>query len=431
MKAYWLHIVLALMASIFLSAGGACAQSPGENWFRSYVFLYSTGTESHARETKVYYDGLGRLTEARSTDGTMAEITDMDLDAKVRGVTRRYLNSNVQDAVISYDGALPTSVRDMSTPYYVEAVGRFAAGDYAMAHDALGRLTSDGTRGVQAVTYVSWGNLPKHITMDNGDYTDNAYLPDGTLISRIFNTKRIVTVTTVNAKSDTIVRQRRQDVRTTHQYYGPWEVTSGAENRTRLHTAYGYYDYAAGAHRWYLRNRQGSVTAVVDGDVNVLQRSGVYPGGTPFSVDYNAEATPSLTAASDRLHIGNSWMSHSGLNWYDNIARMHDPLLMRFTTPDALADKYPSLNPWVHCAGNPANATDPDGNRVWSVDELGYFKLESETEFPDEERFLFIPNIGPDIADPSQSDINLFTDQDIDYLSLPRNTGIQEYSCKF
>ena len=254
------------------------------------------------------------------------------------------------------------------------------------------------------------------------NYTDNAYLPDGTLLRRIFNTKRIVTVITVNAKGDTIVRQRRQDVRTTHQYYGPWEVTTGAENNTRLHTPFGYYNYTTDTHRWYLRNRQGSVMAVVDHDGNVLQRSGVYPGGTPFSVDYNAEATRSLTASTDRLHIGNRWMSHSGLNWYDNTARMHDPLLCRFTTPDALADKYPSLNPWVHCAGNPANLTDPDGNRVWSVDELGYFKLESETEFPDEERFLFIPNIGPDIADPSQSDINLFTDQDIDYLSLPRNT---------
>ncbi|MCI5978251.1 MAG: hypothetical protein MRZ32_04865, partial [Bacteroidales bacterium] len=43
-----------------LSAGGACAQSPGENWFRTYVFLDSTGTVSRARETKVYYDGMGR-----------------------------------------------------------------------------------------------------------------------------------------------------------------------------------------------------------------------------------------------------------------------------------------------------------------------------------------------------------------------------------
>ena len=187
------------------------------------------------------------------------------------------------------------------------------------------------------------------------------------------------TVTTVNAKGDTIVRQRRQDVRTTHKYYGPWEVTTGAENRTRLHTACGYYDYATGAHRWYLRNRQGSVTAVVDGDGNVLQRSGVYPGGTPFSVDYNAEATPSLTAATDRLHIGNSWMSHSGLNWYDNTARMHDPLLMRFTTPDALATEYPSLSPWAHCAGNPANLTDPDGMDFYLLLPDGSFALTKET----------------------------------------------------
>ena len=197
---------------------------------------------------------------------------------------------------------------------------------------------------------------------------------------------------------------------------GPWEVTTGAENNTRLHTPFGYYNYTTDTHRWYLRNRQGSVMAVVDHDGNVLQRSGVYPGGTPFSVDYNAEATPSLTAATDRLHIGNSWMSHSGLNWYDNTARMHDPLLMRFTTPDALATDYPSLSPWAHCAGNPANLTDPDGNRVWSVDESGFFKLESETTFPDEERFILIP-----FSDsPKQTEERI--NGDFDYISLPKNS---------
>ena len=197
---------------------------------------------------------------------------------------------------------------------------------------------------------------------------------------------------------------------------GPWEVTTGAENNTRLHTPFGYYNYTTDTHRWYLRNRQGSVMAVVDHDGNVLQRSGVYPGGTPFSVDYNAEATRSLTASTDRLHIGNRWMSHSGLNWYDNTARMHDPLLMRFTTPDALATDYPSLSPWAHCAGNPAKLTDPDGNRVWSVDESGFFKLESETTFPDEERFILIP-----FSDsPKQTEERI--NGDFDYISLPKNS---------
>ena len=38
------------------------------------------------------------------------------------------------------------------------------------------------------------------------------------------------------------------------------------------------------------------------------------------------------------LHIGNRWQSHSGLNWYDNTARMHDPLLLRFTTQGPLVE---------------------------------------------------------------------------------------------
>ena len=63
----------------------------------------------------------------------------------------------------------------------------------------------------------------------------------------------------------------------------------------------------------------------------------------------------------DRLHIGNRYLSHVGLNWHDNTARMHDPLLMRFTSPDPLASKYPDLSPWAHTAANPVNAIDPSG----------------------------------------------------------------------
>lgn len=38
-------------------------------------------------------------------------------------------------------------------------------------------------------------------------------------------------------------------------------------------------------------------------------------------------------------------MSHSGLNWYDNTARMHDPLLMHFATPDPIYTKYTDFSP--------------------------------------------------------------------------------------
>ncbi|MBO5053474.1 MAG: hypothetical protein J6C44_04435 [Muribaculaceae bacterium] len=65
-----------------------------------------------------------------------------------------------------------------------------------------------------------------------------------------------------------------------------------------------------------------------------------YFRGTPHRLSNTAVATE-VNAATDRLHIGNKYLSHSGLNLYDNTARMHDPLLMRFTSPDPLASKIP------------------------------------------------------------------------------------------
>ena len=88
-----------------------------------------------------------------------------------------------------------------------------------------------------------------------------------------------------------------------------------------------------------------------------------YFRGTPHRLSNTAVATE-VNAATDRLHIGNRYLSHSGLNLYDNTARMHDPLLMRFTTPDPLFDKYPDISPWAHTAANPLNYIDMYGDSI-------------------------------------------------------------------
>ncbi|MBO5054693.1 MAG: hypothetical protein J6C44_10760 [Muribaculaceae bacterium] len=77
----------------------------------------------------------------------------------------------------------------------------------------------------------------------------------------------------------------------------------------------------------------------------------------------------------DRLHIGNRYLSHVGLNWHDNTARMHDPLLMRFTSPDPLASKYPALSPWAHTAVNPVNAIDPSGRDIIKLHNDGHMTI--------------------------------------------------------
>lgn len=46
-----------------------------------------------------------------------------------------------------------------------------------------------------------------------------------------------------------------------------------------------------------------------------------------LSVAYDSDVALPINS---RLHIGKEYLSFEGLHWYDNHARMYDPLLMRF-----------------------------------------------------------------------------------------------------
>ena len=109
-----------------------------------------------------------------------------------------------------------------------------------------------------------------------------------------------------------------------------------------------------GSYRYYVRDYLGSTRAVLAEDGTLLQDANYYPGGLSFSQLNDTEET-------DRLHCGKEWVDMEGLGWYDNTARFHDAILCRFTTPDPLAEKYPDLSPYSHCANNPLTYVDPTG----------------------------------------------------------------------
>ena len=67
------------------------------------------------------------------------------------------------------------------------------------------------------------------------------------------------------------------------------------------------------------------------------------------------------------------WLGHSGLAMYDNTARLHDPLLMRYASPDPLYAKFGPLSPWSHCAADPLNHFDPDGRDIFRLEQDGSF----------------------------------------------------------
>lgn len=54
-----------------------------------------------------------------------------------------------------------------------------------------------------------------------------------------------------------------------------------------------------------------------------------------------------------------------GYDMYDYGARGMYPAIMRFTTPDPLAEKKPWISPYVYCSDNPVNRIDIEGN--WDV----------------------------------------------------------------
>ncbi len=109
-------------------------------------------------------------------------------------------------------------------------------------------------------------------------------------------------------------------------------------------------------HRYYVRDYLGSTRAVVDEDGNVLQSTAYYPSGVPLTPN-------SLTPQTIKLHTSKDFFDLQGAGWYDNQARYYDCLIPTFKSQDPLAEKYPWLSPYNHCANNPLKFVDRDGMR--------------------------------------------------------------------
>ena len=116
-------------------------------------------------------------------------------------------------------------------------------------------------------------------------------------------------------------------------------------------------------HRYYVRDYLGSTRAVIDEEGNVLQSTAYYPSGVPLTPN-------SLTPQSIKLHTGKDFFDLQGAGWYDNQARYYDCLIPTFKSIDPLAEKYPWLSPYNHCANNPLKFVDRDGMRWLDQDEI-------------------------------------------------------------
>ena len=134
-------------------------------------------------------------------------------------------------------------------------------------------------------------------------------------------------------------------------------------------TEEGYIEKATGsatytAH-YYLNDRLGNRRIVMDAAGTVRQVNNYYPSGTSMAERRTDQAVQPYKFGGKELDRTNN------LDFYDFVARSYDPVLMRFTRPDPLAEKYPWIGTYVYCANNPIRYTDPTGKDVWEINDQG------------------------------------------------------------
>jgi len=106
-------------------------------------------------------------------------------------------------------------------------------------------------------------------------------------------------------------------------------------------TEEGYIEKATGsatytAH-YYLNDRLGNRRIVMDAAGTVKQVNNYYPSGTSMAERRTDQAVQPFKFGGKELDRTNN------LDFYDFVARSYDPVLMRFTRPDPLAEKYPGI----------------------------------------------------------------------------------------
>ena len=152
-----------------------------------------------------------------------------------------------------------------------------------------------------------------------------------------------------------------------------------------------------------------STIVVIDGDTgSVIEANDYYPFGKRIPISANSEpvvegtqhtvdstvASASSATSQNRWHFSGK-ESQSFLNasipLLDFGARMYNPTIARWTTPDPLSEKYYGFSPYAYCLGNPISIIDPNGMDIWTMDENGNVVWKRES---DDHRLYYVNNDG-------------------------------------
>ena len=345
--------------SIGYTTGGLTARYGGA----PSAVRWKVSGEGSWRGYLLSYDGAGRLSGASygTASGSMGLINVND--AFTETVTGYDNNGNVtalqrygklasggygliDNLSISLSGNRLYSVSDAVQAAAAAGNTAFTDGAASQAdysYDAAGRMTSDANKGITSITYNAIG-LPSGATK-SGATASWLYDGAGHKLRRTVNSGGIIETT---------------------DYAGNAVYDGFSLAMLQIPGGYVTLSGTTPTYHYYQKDHLGSNRLVTRATGSVEQIVHYYPFGGQFG-DGTAPALQQYKFTGKELD--NALDAHL----YDFGARSYDPALMRWSTPDPLMGKYPSLSPYTYCANSPANIVDPNGMDWYINNENGYY----------------------------------------------------------
>ena len=278
----------------------------------------------------VTYDRAGRMTSWKQAESNAFAEKDITYDPNGNILTLRRYGPDASleaDYAYVYTGNRLTRLNDgtmLTSPF---------------TYDPNGNLMSDTRSGISSVAYNEL-NLPQSVTFTGGE-ADYLYLSDGTKLAALKDGSGLIYCGSMVFSCSFSGTAPAVDFESTGFSAGRMVKKDGA-----VQPEYHVNDYLC------------SVRVVTDARGEVLERND-YSG-------FGKRLTSSAGSANRYRFSGKEEQSFAGVPWQDFGARMYDPDLARWTTPDPLAEKYPGISPYVYCNSNPVNYVDPDGE-AWET----------------------------------------------------------------
>jgi RHS repeat-associated protein len=309
------------------------------------------------------YDNLSRLTNANygednSATNRFTTSYSYDKHSNMKTLTRRgntdgsATNGMVDNLTMTYNGNQLAKVSDTGVNVPISSSMDFK--DYSnvateYTYNANGAMNKDLNKGISDIQYNSL-NLPRMMDIKSSvaearnEYTYSASGQKLKVVQKWnpnFSTAPVIG-SGINTASLTQAR--------TTDYTGNIIYENNALKRILVNGGY----YEGGVYYYYLADHLGNNHVVVKSDGTSIQSNSYYPFGMHYApgIGYEKQPYKYNNKELDQMH---------GLNMYDNLARLYDPVVPHTPTPDPHAENYYSWSPYHYAANNPLLITDPTG----------------------------------------------------------------------